>query len=256
MPGSIDSASQTAVADHFPETKELLESIAASALKWACTSTNHRNAVTFAVTSNADAVEHDLHPKEASALSPRAEHRRRLRWTRGRVAAQIALERLEGAERSPLLRGEAGEPAWPNGVSGSITHCDPWSIAAVTQSFGSIFLGIDLENVDRIHELDIASIVCRPNERTWIYSGHNSRELLCRLFSAKEALYKSLFPSYRRYIDFTEVELSWCASESGFRAALPTSESYVQGVIPFVSSQHCNNFIFSCSLFVPRQPSV
>jgi len=252
MQASKASLGHSVVRDQFAAAKESLESIAASALQSVCKSVNYPDTVTFAVASTEDAVRYQLRPEEDRALSPRAGGKRRLSWIRGRMAARIALEHLGVAERAPLLRGDAGEPIWPNGISGSITHCDPWSIAAVTPSSGSVFLGIDLENIDRIQELEIASLVCRPSERAWIHSGNNSRERLCMLFSAKEALYKSIFPSYRRYVDFIEVGLSWSADESGFQAAIPPSETQTQSALSFISLQHCKNLIFSCSLYMPQ----
>ena len=62
-----------------------------------------------------------LFPAE-EALVRTADPRRRAEFTAGRACARTALARL-GLPTAPVLAGRAGEPRWPAGVTGSITHC-------------------------------------------------------------------------------------------------------------------------------------
>ncbi|WP_374216235.1 4'-phosphopantetheinyl transferase, partial [Frankia sp. R82] len=53
----------------------------------------------------------------------RAVPSRRAEFVTGRACARLALARLGVAPR-PILRGPRGEPTWPRGIVGSITHCE------------------------------------------------------------------------------------------------------------------------------------
>lgn len=235
--------------DRVPEVRKCLEVIVAAALRRACKSLNHLETVAFAVASDADTPLSNMPSQEYRALSPRACAKRRMNWIRGRSAAHLALRRLGFSDEAAIPQGNAGEPIWPDGISGSITHCGSWSIAAVIPLRNSISLGIDLEDVNRIQELTITSVVCRPNERKWVQADRRSRERLCMLFSAKESLYKSLFPTYKRYIDFIEAELSWSAVESAFQVLISPSENRSQGGLSLIACEQYNNFIFTCSIY-------
>jgi 4'-phosphopantetheinyl transferase EntD len=229
--------------------KKSLEFVIASVLQAAFKSLGLVHDVAFAVVSDEDPEPYKLRTDEVRALSPHACAKRRSSWARGRTAAHSALEHLGIAAAGPIISGLMGEPIWPDGIVGSITHCQRCSVAAAAQSCEHLSLGIDLENIDRIQEFEISSIVCRPNERAWVLAGKNSRERLGMLFSAKEALYKSLFRSHRRYIDFAEVELSWSADECSFAVVILPSDNRVHGRISSIVSQIYGSLIFSCSVY-------
>ena len=55
---------------------------------------------------------------------------RRADFVTVRACARLALGRL-GVPPVPLVPGEAGEPSWPNGIVGSMTHCRGLRAAAV-----------------------------------------------------------------------------------------------------------------------------
>jgi len=204
----------------------------------------------FAVASAEDEDKHVLHAEEIRLLSPRAARKRQLSLTLGRAAARLALRQLGFDDPPPVLRGDAGEPIWPDGISGSISHCHPWSIAVVARLSGSLAIGIDVESLDRFRDLDIIDIVCRNQEREWIRGDGDCRERLAMIFSAKEAIYKSLYPLCRRYIDFAEVELSWSPQESCFRAeVLPPEVTLSEGHLSGIPVGRHNHLIFSCSVY-------
>src|SRR5689334_7800046 len=117
--------------DHGPASEErtALESMVSHAIERANGSRGVSNNVAFAIASAHDQP-HLLHPEERRILNLRACERKQADWIAGRAAARLALEQL-GAEDPAILRGDAGEPLWPDGFSGSITHCYPWSIAVV-----------------------------------------------------------------------------------------------------------------------------
>ena len=204
----------------------------------------------FAVVPAEDEDKHVLHPDETRLLSPRAARKRQLSLTLGRAAARLALRQLGLDGPPPVLRGNAGEPIWPDGISGSISHCHPWSVAVVARPSGPIAIGIDLESLDRFRDLDIIPIVCRNPEREWVCGDGDCRERLAMIFSAKEAIYKSLYPLHRRYIDFAEIELSWSPQRSCFQAeVLPLDVHLAEGNLCGIQVRRHNHLIFSYSVY-------
>lgn len=255
----MESSAQACAQAHFGDVADTLEAFLESelyaAVNVACMSVNHVGKIAMGIASESAALRSTLLAEEDCAISPLSSAKRRANWTRGRVAARIALGKL-GTDQGAVRRGNAGEPIWPHGISGSITHCAPWSVAAVTESPDSVFVGIDLEDTRRIQEFGIESVVCRPTEREWIHEGSNSLQRLCMIFSAKEALYKSLFPSFRHYIDFGEVELCWSPQKRGFKVVMLPRLNDPQGRVSLIASRSFKNLIFSCAAYAMRSVSL
>jgi enterobactin synthetase component D / holo-[acyl-carrier protein] synthase len=59
-------------------------------------------------------------------------------------SAAVAAESF-GALPAPILPGPAGEPGWPPGVTGSITHCPGYRACAVARTEDLAAIGIDAE---------------------------------------------------------------------------------------------------------------
>ncbi len=96
----------------------------------------------------------------------------------------------------PVLPGERGAPRWPDGLIGSMTHCDGYCAAALARAGELVSLGIDAEPHDRLPEgvLDVTTL---PAERTRLRELARSRPSVHwdrLLFSAKESVYKAWFP--------------------------------------------------------------
>lgn len=176
--------------------------------------------VGLAVVSEKNLPNHSVHPEEARILSPRACDRRRVEFALGRAAGHLALKQLGSENTEPILRGQGGEPLWPDGIAGSITHCFPWSAAIVVECSNHFLVGVDLETMEGIQGTDISYLVCRDAELDWIRRG-DFRERLTMIFSAKEAVYKAFYPVCLRYIDFKEIELTWFPEHNCFQAEFP-----------------------------------
>ena len=73
-----------------------------------------------------------------------ADPRRRAEFTAAWACARTALARL-GLPAVPVLAGRAGEPRWPAGETGSITHCTGYRACAVARITDLAGLGIDAE---------------------------------------------------------------------------------------------------------------
>lgn len=162
-----------------------------------------------------------LDPAEAGLLSERCAARRRASFAMGRAAAVRALAAI-GVARVPVLAGELGEPLWPAGVVGSISHTEGVAIACAGHGERVVGLGVDVERADRCVRLDLVRRVCTDVERAWVEAGagDDRRCRLLRLVAAKEATFKACFPLARVFLGFADAELVWSAAGDGFEGRL------------------------------------
>jgi 4'-phosphopantetheinyl transferase EntD len=148
-----------------------------------------------------------LFPPE-ERLVARAVEKRRRELTTGRHCARQALARL-GIAPGPILSGPAGEPLWPAGIVGSITHCAGFRAAAVARSTEMATVGIDAEPHEPLPE-GVLEVVALPAERIRLdrLAGHDPTVRWDRvLFCAKEAVYKAWYPHAQRMLDFDEAHI-------------------------------------------------
>ena len=84
---------------------------------------------------------------EEEPLIARSVAKRRNEFITVRHCARIALGEL-GVPPVPILKGDKGEPCWPDGVVGSLTHCTGYRGAVVGRSAAVRSVGIDAEPHD------------------------------------------------------------------------------------------------------------
>src|SRR5438876_5331049 len=108
-----------------------------------------------------------LHALEELSLGPRAVERRRVYFSMGRAAARDALAEL-GIYGVAIERGPSGEPLWPDGIVGAISHAGDVAIAIVGQRRHYAGLGIDIEQLSRGLTARAARLVCTPAEMEWV----------------------------------------------------------------------------------------
>ena len=106
-----------------------------------------------------------LFPAEETVMRT-AGPRRRAEFAAGRLCAREALARL-GVPAAPILPGPAGEPRWPAGVTGSITHCAGYRACAVARTTDVAAIGIDAEPDAALPAGLIEKVATGP-ERAWI----------------------------------------------------------------------------------------
>jgi 4'-phosphopantetheinyl transferase EntD len=116
----------------------------------------------------------DLTPlPEEEPLIAKSVAKRRNEFVTVRYCARQALEEL-GVPPVPILKGEKGEPCWPDGVVGSLTHCDGYRGAAVGRHDAMRSVGIDAEPHDVLPRgvLDAISLPGPPSEaRSALFRG-------------------------------------------------------------------------------------
>ena len=101
-------------------------------------------------------------------------------------------------------------PIRPDGVVGSITHTGDFAAAAVAWAADIAALGIDSEQIiDPAAARDIADI-CMVDEATLFKAAHGRSfcEFCTFVFSAKEAVFKCLFPLTRKFLEFSDVRIT------------------------------------------------
>ncbi|MGZ3421976.1 MAG: 4'-phosphopantetheinyl transferase family protein [Polyangiales bacterium] len=145
------------------------------------------------------AGEHELFPEEAAVVA-NAVASRRADFAAGRAAARSALSRL-GVPACAIPSGARRSPTWPAGIVGSISHAGGWAVAAVARASDVSSLGIDIE-VARPLPSDVEALVVLPQDR--LAGGALASTLA---FSAKESVYKAIFPAHGLLLEFEDVTL-------------------------------------------------
>ena len=161
-----------------------------------------------------DPPEAVLYPGEEELIS-RAVDKRRREFRTVRHCARRALGQL-GVPPAPVLRGERGEPIWPPGVVGSMTHCAGYRAAAVAHSrglrgpCGIRGLGIDAEPHEPLPE-GVLEAIALDGERKHLSELAAVAGSTCWdrvLFCAKETVYKAWFPLTRSWLGFTDAAIT------------------------------------------------
>jgi 4'-phosphopantetheinyl transferase EntD len=154
---------------------------------------------------------------EEEPLIARSVAKRRNEFVTVRHCARIALGEL-GFPAVPILKGDKGEPCWPDGVVGSLTHCTGYRGAVVGRTTEMRSVGVDAEPHDVLPNgvLDAISLGAERREieaMAALPSGlHWDRILFC----AKEATYKAWYPLTKRWLGFEDAHIVFDLDTSGF----------------------------------------
>ena len=161
--------------------------------------TVHR--VTFDPTTFTDA---DLLWLPHHAELSNAGRKRKAEHLAGRIAVAHALP-----DHTVPGIGPSGEPRWPQGVSGSITHSGTQAMAVVTRDHPAL-IGIDCETIlpeNEAREIK-DGIIDAQEESVLSRSGYPFALALTLVFSAKESLFKALFPQVQAWMGFDSARVT------------------------------------------------
>jgi 4'-phosphopantetheinyl transferase EntD len=150
---------------------------------------------------------------EEEPLIARSVAKRRNEFVTVRHCARVAMGRL-GLPEAPILKGEKGEPRWPEGLVGSLTHCEGYRGAVVGRSTAVRSVGIDAEPHGVLPDgvLDAISLPVERHEIAALPAGlHWDRILFC----AKEATYKAWFPLTERWLGFEDAHITFDVDSAG-----------------------------------------
>lgn len=154
-----------------------------------------------------------LFPAERAQVARAIESRTR-EFATARACARQALDKLASPPVA-ILCGSRGEPIWPPGVAGSITHCSGYRAAAVTLQTKALAIGIDAEVHDQLPP-GVLQSVCVPEEIAWLSKTSHGVHWDRVIFSAKESVYKAWFPLTKLWLDFEQVVVMIEADEGTF----------------------------------------
>lgn len=157
--------------------------------------------------------------QERIATPPETGHRHKYRTLQSALGREVASTLLNelGSQSLDVVAGPSGEPIWPDGFFGSISHCSARSkgpslapdtlLAAVALTSQRSLIGIDIEPLQSAHKAErVSSRIFQPTELATLESTeHESFHLIG--FSAKETLYKALYPFCRFWFGFLSVSI-------------------------------------------------
>jgi enterobactin synthetase component D / holo-[acyl-carrier protein] synthase len=156
----------------------------------------------------------DLAPlPEEEPLIARSVAKRRNEFVTVRYCARQALGEL-GLPPVPILKGDKGEPCWPDGVVGSLTHCTGFRGAVVALAADVRALGIDAEPHDVLPD-GVLGAVSLPAERHELAALPDGLHWDRILFCAKEATYKAWYPLTHRWLGFEDAHISFTVDGAG-----------------------------------------
>lgn len=161
------------------------------------------HALHFVEFDPASCHDHDLLwlPHHAQLLS--SGRKRKAEHLAGRIAAVHALREF-GLKTVPGI-GTQGQPVWPQGLFGSISHSASTALAVVSRQP----VGIDIEAIftpQTATEL-ASSIVTHAEKELLANSGLSIEQALTLAFSAKESAFKATRTSRQADAGFTQYQI-------------------------------------------------
>jgi 4'-phosphopantetheinyl transferase EntD len=181
------------------------------------------------VVATREDLEGALYPEEESVVG-RAVEKRRREFTTARACAREALAQL-GQPHQAIPTGEKGEPLWPAGIVGSITHCDGYRACAVARAGDLVTVGVDAEPNQPLPD-GLLGDIALPEEQEWLrYLAKQAPEAHWDrlLFSIKESIYKAWFPLAQRWLGFEDAVVAIDRQQQCFTAHLLVPGPFLGG---------------------------
>ncbi len=178
-----------------------------------------------------DDADTELYPQESAFVVRAAESRRR-EFATARACARAALARL-GRPPVAVLPGPGGAPQWPEGVTGSITHCTGYRAAVVGLTTDVASLGVDAEPNEALPDHGMLELIALGGERVRLDELAASVPGICwdrLLFCAKESVYKAWFPLARCWLGFESADIVIDPRGGTFTSRLLVPGPLVNGV--------------------------
>lgn len=159
--------------------------------------------------------------------------KRKMDYLAGRLCGLEALKKLNiQVNNIPMQKDRS--PLWPDGIVGSITHTNGIAIAAVSNSLKGI--GIDAERLMSENRYKkISKMFVSENEKSLVETNLEINPTL--IFSAKESLYKALYPQCMQYFGFLEATLI-SIKKNSFEIELHSEHSSVKPLDKIYSGKY------------------
>jgi len=179
--------------------------------------------------------------------------KRQVEFAAGRFCAREALQQLGCESRATLAIGQHRAPLWPAGYLGSISHGDGLAIAVVTTARSWRGLGIDMERIltNAAAEPLVEHLMTAAEQAVGNAAGLPLARWLSLVFSAKESLFKALYPGVGRYFDFLDAEVCELQEQQSciaLRLVTTLSPSCVKGSLYCVRYSYFSNNVATLCL--------
>jgi len=164
---------------------------------------------------------------DASNTAELGYEKRNREFAVGRHCAQAALRQFGITADVPVDVDR--KPIWPAGVAGSISHSHHYAWAAVVEQNANLkSIGIDTEIiVDDATLKQVINEITTEAEQARLPDVHcDSNTAFTILFSAKESVYKCLYPLNPQFFGFHDVELIAATEQTVTFAQQPSNPNY------------------------------
>jgi len=198
------------------------------------------------------APDDDCHlPPAEQAAATSMKPKRRSEFIHGRACARAALAALGFPDES-IPVGDSREPVWPKGVVGSISHCEMVAAATAGRCDEIGGLGIDLELAEPLDAATL-NLICRAPEQSWLQHTDDKLQFAKLIFSAKESIFKCIWPTIRHFVDFQDIGIQIDINANTF-APVEWADSLPAPLIASISGRYLlrNGWIMTTAS-LPRQ---
>ena len=171
-------------------------------------------------------------PRAEEALIANAVGKRRREFAAGRTCARHVLERLGFDAGLTIAKDASGAPVWPGGVVGSISHTDDFCVVCITSHVGEFAgIGVDVEK-DTPLDPGLMDLICDEAEKEMCFSTRSMDPYRVAkvIFSAKESIYKCLYPVIRTTLEFHDVRVRLDLERRRFTGTVK-DDGFCSGVI-------------------------
>lgn len=149
-----------------------------------------------------------LHQLERQRAAEFGHQQRRVEFIKSRL-----LYRIVSGNDTPLLNKITGECVWPVGFNGSLSHKGGQVVLAYRQ--GTAPIGIDIEVIKPTHNSALERVVLTKDEQRLLDCRPEDRSsLFFMIFSAKESLFKCLYPLTRTMFYFHDATVEQITQQS------------------------------------------
>lgn len=138
----------------------------------------------------------------------RAVANRRREYFAGRYLAKLALAEVD-IEGFDVTADARHCPLWPEGFRGSISHSGDYAVCLLARTRDMRVLGVDVVDWldDAVAERITRKVIDREERQLLVESGLPLNRAVSLCFSAKESIYKGLYPHVQTYFGFGKAKL-------------------------------------------------
>ena len=151
--------------------------------------------------------------------------KRQAEYLAGRILADRLLQ-SRGHPPHDLQPGEHRCPQWPAGLTGSISHTKNTAVCALAADSDYGGVGVDVEPLDSTSRVvSVTRLFVDEQEQSRVTASPiDDALLLIAIFSAKESLFKALYPGVGRWFGFQAARFT--SAQSPSEADAPYTERF------------------------------